>query len=135
MKISAFLVETSTSQSDDNNNAVVFSSESGCLNSNCFELVALNVPRAKTQSVKNTINMLARRQIQEGQVVFSDGLEFKTLEAKGDMRSIILKQFMPEADPKSKVMILLPREGSQVFDSLQHVFNGSTGELVQQVAA
>jgi hypothetical protein len=130
MQISAFLVENN--QSD--NNAVVFSSGSV----DCFELVALNVPRAKTQSVKNTINMLARRQIQEGQVVFSDGLEFKTLEAKGDMRSIILKQFMPAADPQSKIMLLLPRDGSQVFENLkEHTFNANQnqGEWVQQMAA
>lgn len=130
MQISAFLVENS--QSD--NNAVVFSSGSA----DCFELVALNVPRAKTQSVKNTINMLARRHIQEGQVVFSDGLEFKTFEAKGDMRNIILKQFMPAADPQSKIMLLLPRDGSQVFENLkENTFNGkqNQGEWLQQMAA
>lgn len=105
MKISTFFDESN----DSDSNAVVYTSDSG---PHSFELIALNVPRVKTQSVKNTINLLCRRRIQQGQIVFSEGLEFRTCEAKGDMRSMILTQFMPEADSQSKVMTLLPLHGS-----------------------
>lgn len=128
MKISTFL-DTNTS---NDNKVVVYTSESG--GENTFELIAFDVPRAKTQSVKNLINTVARREIRENQVVLTDGLEFRTVEAKGEIRSIILDQFMPEADCTSQVrlMILVPRDGSQVFDSIKFAMNG---KLAQEIAA
>eukprot|EP00545_Synedropsis_sp_CCMP1620_P014666 CAMPEP_0119013654 /NCGR_PEP_ID=MMETSP1176-20130426/8696_1 /TAXON_ID=265551 /ORGANISM="Synedropsis recta cf, Strain CCMP1620" /LENGTH=132 /DNA_ID=CAMNT_0006966759 /DNA_START=35 /DNA_END=433 /DNA_ORIENTATION=+ len=132
MKISTFLDATN----GNDNNAVVYTSESS--GQNTFELIAFNVPRAKTQSVKNLINTVARREIRENQVVLTDGLEFRTVEAKGEIRSIIINQFMPEADCKSEVrlMILLPRDGSQVFDSIKFAFEETTtGKLVQEIVA
>jgi hypothetical protein len=131
MKISTFL----DSSNSNDNNAVVYTSESG--GQNTFELIAFNVPRAKTQAVKNLINTVARRQIRENQVILTDGIEFKTVEAKGEIRSIILNQFMPEGDSKSEVriMILLPPNGSQVFDSIKCSFKASTGELFPEIVA
>jgi hypothetical protein len=80
-------------------------------------LVAINVPRAKTQSVKNMMNLLAHRNVTEGQVVFSDYIEFKTVEAKGEIRSDTMKQIIPNMTEKiTRIMMLVPCHASHASD-------------------
>lgn len=89
--------------------------------SNGFELIAVNVPRTMTQRLQNTMNQLATRDLRDGQVVFSGNLEFRTVEAKGDLRSGILKEFFPEKEDSARVMTLLPLAISQEEDVAQYL--------------
>ena len=79
-----------------------------------FQFVALNVPRHKSLSMHNTLNLLACRQnlCDSNQVVFSGGLEFRTLEATGAMRLLLLEKYFPKADSSSstRVMTLVPAQ-------------------------
>mmetsp|Transcript_24780 Transcript_24780/g.36679 ORF Transcript_24780/g.36679 Transcript_24780/m.36679 type:complete len:122 (-) Transcript_24780:283-648(-) len=103
-----------TAMSSEDYTVVSHSSTDTSKYSNGFELIAVNVPRTMTQRLQNTMNQLATRDLRDGQVVFSGNLEFRTSEAKGELRSAVLKEFFPEVNHDSaRVMTLLPLGCSQ----------------------
>jgi hypothetical protein len=99
-------------------------------------LVAINIPRAKTQSVKNMLNLLAYRNVTEGQVVFSDYIEFKTIEAKGDLKSDTIKKIIPSMNEKvTRIMMLVPCHECEVNSREQIVVDFVTDGRKEQAAS